>query len=144
MALDILREELILDHAFGRTEYRSTLLGAFLYKALLSLLPEDAVPASLRSSIMEVFFNSTSCTRKTLLRRVLSLILRFYLKGPLNFHLTVSSKHGNEYAFQRFSTSLSGVFEVLRNLRVRRIKLITLCLPLNFNTVLVLPLICAI
>lgn len=43
-----------IDPTLERAAYRSTLLGAFLYKALLSLLPEDAVPAPLRSSITEV------------------------------------------------------------------------------------------
>lgn len=59
-ALEILEKELIVDPSSERAAYRSTLLGAFLYKALLSLLPEDAVPAPLRSSIAEVAYNDTN------------------------------------------------------------------------------------
>jgi len=58
-ALEILEKELILDPSSERAAYRSTLLGAFLYKALLSLLPKDAVPAPLRSAITEVAFITT-------------------------------------------------------------------------------------
>ncbi|KAG0611483.1 hypothetical protein M758_7G144100 [Ceratodon purpureus] len=52
-ALEVLQNELVLESSWDRTAYRSSLLGAFLYKALLSLLPEDAVPAPLRSAIAE-------------------------------------------------------------------------------------------
>ena len=53
-ALEILKGELVIEPSWDRTAYRSSLLGAFLYKALLSLLPDNAIPASLRSVTAEV------------------------------------------------------------------------------------------
>jgi xanthine dehydrogenase/oxidase len=52
-AVQILQRELVVDPALGRTEYRTRLLAAFLYKAFLSLFPQDTIPPRLRSSIAE-------------------------------------------------------------------------------------------
>lgn len=60
-ALEILKGELVIEPSWDRTAYRSSLLGAFLYKALLSLLPENAIPASLRSARAEVTQEITNC-----------------------------------------------------------------------------------
>lgn len=50
-ALSILLEELKPDPKFGRTEYRSSVIPAFLYKALLKLWPLEKLPSRLRSTV---------------------------------------------------------------------------------------------
>ncbi|KAJ7565972.1 hypothetical protein O6H91_02G083300 [Diphasiastrum complanatum] len=52
-ALEILQKELILDTTIGRTAYRSSLVAAYFYKAMLSLWPKDSLPPRLRSSVAE-------------------------------------------------------------------------------------------
>ncbi|XP_024541348.1 xanthine dehydrogenase/oxidase isoform X2 [Selaginella moellendorffii] len=62
-ALEILQKEIVMDPSYGNTSYRTSLVAAYFYKAILSLWPKDRVPSTLQSSISEFSWPITSGTK---------------------------------------------------------------------------------
>ncbi|KAL2612676.1 hypothetical protein R1flu_024368 [Riccia fluitans] len=50
-AYSILSSEMVVDPELGRKEYKSTLLGSFFFKAMLSLRPAGSIPPRLRLAV---------------------------------------------------------------------------------------------
>ncbi|CAM6125267.1 unnamed protein product [Calypogeia fissa] len=50
-AAQILASEMVVDPSLGKAQYRTRLIEAFFYKAMLSLWPVESIPPSLRSSV---------------------------------------------------------------------------------------------